>query len=66
MNKAYIEELTGFCKNTELRFLKDKSVMITGASGLIGSYLVDAIMMSNIILNNSIIFYHYHYFYVLF
>lgn len=53
MNIEYTKELDKFCKQVNLTFLRNKSILITGASGLIGSYLVDAIMHSNNVHNNS-------------
>lgn len=53
MKKAYVEELDSFCKHTEMSFLRDKAVMITGATGLIGSYLVDVVMYANKLRNNG-------------
>ncbi len=47
MNIAYALELDKFCKQVDLIFLRNKYILITGASGLIGSYLVDVIMHSN-------------------
>jgi len=45
--EIYQEELNLFCKTYNLDFLINKSIMITGASGLIGSYLVDVLMNYN-------------------
>ncbi len=54
MNKRYMEELNKLCNQIDLTLLKDKSIMITGASGLIGSYIVDAIMRYNNQFNSNI------------
>lgn len=53
MNDSYIEELKHFCEIVDMDILDNKKVLITGASGLIGSYLVDVIMHSNLINNNG-------------
>lgn len=46
MNKElYLKEIAGF--DYDCRFLKDKSVLISGSSGLIGSYLIDVLMYYN-------------------
>lgn len=52
-NKLYQQELNEFISKNPLEFLNRKSVMITGASGLIGSYLVDVIMKKNELLGNK-------------
>ena len=36
-HKNYVKELHTFLRNYDLSFLNNKSIMITGASGLIGS-----------------------------
>lgn len=47
-NELYISELNNLSKNIYLnKKLKDKTIVITGARGLIGSELVDAIMYAN-------------------
>lgn len=56
INKYEIE-LIKFCKEINLDFLKNKSIMVTGASGLIGSYIVDVIMKANEINNNNTMVY---------
>lgn len=54
-DKDFIEDLTD---NTEFSFpwekLRDNKILITGGSGLIGSFLVDVIMQRNIRYNNNI------------
>ena len=47
-SKLYIEDIEKLC-NEDLSFdkLKDSSILITGASGLIGSFFIDAIMYLN-------------------
>ena len=53
-SKVYQEDLT-YVANLEIfNKLKDKSVMVTGSCGLIGSFLVDAIMMRNKLYNDNI------------
>lgn len=52
MNEKYDEELKFFLSNNDLSPLTNKSIMITGASGLIGSYLVDVLMHANEVRNN--------------
>lgn len=42
----YENEIKNFCKETDFSFLKDKTIFITGATGLIGSYLVDALLFN--------------------
>lgn len=48
-NKLYLEDLN-IASNVKLPFsrLKDKKILITGARGLIGSFLVDVLMKKNI------------------
>ena len=47
MNRIYLDELNQFIRDVDLSELTAKSVVITGASGLIGSYLVDVILQNN-------------------
>lgn len=37
----YLDELAYISKQIDLNFLKDKSILISGGTGLIGSYLID-------------------------
>lgn len=53
MNTKYNEELNFFLSLTNLSPLMNKSIMITGASGLIGSYTVDVLMRANETKNNQ-------------
>ena len=46
--KDYEEEIKAFAKDLDAEFLRDKSILVTGATGLIGSYFVDAILEKNI------------------
>ena len=48
-NIKYQEELDKVLKDKNIDFKKfqDKTIMITGATGLIGSFLVDTIMYGN-------------------
>ncbi len=43
-NFIYSNEIAKFCKTHNFEFLKGKTVFITGATGLIGSYLVDVLL----------------------
>ena len=48
-NKYYMEDVHSVCKlNLSWDKLKNKSVMLSGATGLIGSFLVDVILEKNI------------------
>ena len=49
MNKAYKAELTGLVKTSDIDFSKfnNKTILFTGASGLIGRYFVDTLMSAN-------------------
>ncbi len=47
-NPLYLEDLSNIAKlNLPFEKLKNKNIFISGASGLIGSFLIDAIMMLN-------------------
>jgi len=47
-SKLYKEELNCLLKdNINYELFKDKSLLVTGARGLIGSYLIDTIMLAN-------------------
>lgn len=54
MNEKYIKELSIFLENHDISFLENKSIMITGASGLIGSYLIDILMHYNKVKDGNI------------
>ena len=43
----YLEELTTIMSNDVVKLLEGKSFLITGATGLIGMCLIDAIMFAN-------------------
>lgn len=43
--KAYYEEINNF--SFDYSFIKDKSIVLSGSTGLIGSYLIDIIMAAN-------------------
>ena len=48
MNNLYEEDLQNTIRNVHnISLLKDKTIFITGASGLIGSFLIDLIMVLN-------------------
>ena len=53
-SKTYQEDLSYVANLPVFDKLKNKSIMITGACGLIGSYLVDAIMTHNKLFNDNI------------
>lgn len=48
MNKEqYENDLNKYLKHIDFNILKDKSILITGATGLIGSYLIDLLIKKN-------------------
>lgn len=53
-SKTYKNDLVYVANLDVFEKLKNKSIMITGACGLIGSFLVDAIMMHNELYNDNI------------
>ena len=54
-NKTYSEDIASYSSsNITWDRLRDKNIMITGATGLIGSFLVDMLMYRNINYNNNI------------
>lgn len=53
-SETYLEDLTYVATLPIFDKLKNKNVMITGACGLIGSFLVDAIMIHNKLYNDNI------------
>lgn len=54
-NKEYQAELQDYVKHTEvLDDLKDSSILVTGAAGLIGTYIVDLIMKKNAVDSSNI------------
>lgn len=46
-NKRYLEDIIKYYKTVDIKELHNKSILITGATGLIGSYLIDLIMYAN-------------------
>lgn len=46
-SKLYRSSLEGLCAGPELDFLREKTVLITGASGMLGSCLVDLLSVWN-------------------
>lgn len=57
-SRIYIEDLKQACESTvDFKQLKNKSIMITGASGLIGSFIVDTLMYSNEKMNMNVTIY---------
>jgi len=46
-NEKYFNDIKKYYSNIDLAFLKNKSILITGATGLIGSYMIDLIMLYN-------------------
>lgn len=56
-NNKYLEDLKKYLKAIDLEFLKNKKILITGATGLICSYLIDLIIKYNIDNNGNITIY---------
>lgn len=57
-NKLYIESIKVFAStNIDWEKLKNKSIIITGATGLIGTFLVDLLMCQNILFKDNITIY---------
>ena len=57
-NKLYIEDIDAVASGAfEWNKLKNKSILITGAAGLIGTFLVDLLMYRNIKYNDGITIY---------
>ena len=49
MNRKYDKQLLDVIKNNDyIKDLSNKTIMITGASGLIGRYYIDIIMKYNV------------------
>jgi len=53
-NNLYKEDLKNIIETCDLNVLNNKSILVTGASGMIGSVLVDAILFNNLIKKTSI------------
>lgn len=45
-NKLYLEEINECSKNLNLNFLDNKTIFMSGATGLIGSFLIDTILIN--------------------
>ena len=43
----YTEDLNRYLNHIDFSFFQDKSILITGATGLIGSYLIDLLIQKN-------------------
>lgn len=46
-SEKYIIDLKRYYNKINIEFLKNRSILITGATGLIGSYMIDLLMMFN-------------------
>lgn len=46
-SKTYEEDLNKYLNNIDFSIFKDKKILITGATGLIGSYLIDLLIKKN-------------------
>lgn len=55
-DKNYLEDIKAVAENKILNFekMKDKTILLTGATGLINSFLVDVLMYRNKIYDNNI------------
>ena len=54
-NKLYISDLEKYAQDINIwKMLKNKTILISGGTGLIGSYFVDLVMYRNIKFDNSI------------
>ena len=53
-SKLYIEDIQTIIKNLDIRLLNGKSIMISGATGMIGTFLIDLIMYHNANENGNI------------
>ncbi len=53
-NQLYKEDLLNCIENNDFTKLKDTNILITGASGMIGSLIVDTLLYSNELLNLNI------------
>jgi thioester reductase-like protein len=57
-NPLYVEEICAIANyNLNWGKLKNKSILITGATGLIGTFLIDVLMYRNAIYNDAITIY---------
>lgn len=45
-NQLYLDDLKQFVTNEDLQWLNNKSILLSGGTGLIGSYLVDALLFN--------------------
>jgi nucleoside-diphosphate-sugar epimerase len=53
-NDLYREDLKKIIEDNDFDLLKNASILVTGASGMIGSVIIDALLLSNEILNLNI------------
>jgi len=54
MSITYTKELISFVKENDLSFLANKRILVTGSTGLIGSYFIDVLMKNNDIYESMI------------
>ena len=54
MNKIIEEDVLFIINNNEIDKLKDKTVLITGASGMIGTYFVNTLIKLNETTNTNV------------
>lgn len=53
-NKLYKEDLQNIISDNNLNIFDNKSILITGASGMIGSVIVDALLYNNLVNDTNI------------
>lgn len=53
-NKLYREDLNTIIEDNDFNLLMNSSILVTGASGMIGSVIIDTLLLSNELLNLNI------------